>query len=235
DGTNIYIYDVTDQRLDGIKAVTAAHEMLHAAYARLSDADKQRIDSLLESEYDKLKDNRNFTERMAFYARTEPGERSNELHSVIGTEVSDIGSELEQYYSRYFKDRQVVVQLHDGYSKVFTDLQDRANQLVKQLDTLSAAIKSDSAKYNTMVADLNKAISDFNARTQNNEFSSQSEFAQERAVLLQRADQLDQMRNDINASIARYDALQTQLESVSSQSDALNRSIDSSLAPAPTV
>ena len=34
----IYVYDVTNPELDGVKEVTAAHEMLHAAWARLGSA-----------------------------------------------------------------------------------------------------------------------------------------------------------------------------------------------------
>ena len=33
---DIYLYNVTDARFNGVKEVTAAHEMLHAAYERLS-------------------------------------------------------------------------------------------------------------------------------------------------------------------------------------------------------
>src|SRR5690606_3110987 len=48
---SIHIYNVTDGRLDGIKEVTAAHEMLHAAYERLSDGQRQEVDALIEAEY----------------------------------------------------------------------------------------------------------------------------------------------------------------------------------------
>src|SRR3989344_1018679 len=43
----IYIYDVPDARLDGVVEVTAAHEMLHSAYDRLGQDEKNRIDGLL--------------------------------------------------------------------------------------------------------------------------------------------------------------------------------------------
>ena len=36
-----YIYNVNDERLNGLKEVTAAHEMLHAAYERLPESDKK--------------------------------------------------------------------------------------------------------------------------------------------------------------------------------------------------
>ena len=44
----IYLYDVTDERLNGIEQVTAAHEMLHQAYQRLGKKEKTRINGLLQ-------------------------------------------------------------------------------------------------------------------------------------------------------------------------------------------
>jgi len=45
-GQNIFIYNVTNTQLDGIKEVTAAHEMLHAAYARMGSAEKKTMDAI---------------------------------------------------------------------------------------------------------------------------------------------------------------------------------------------
>jgi len=47
----IYIYNITNQQLDGIEEVTAAHEMLHAAWERLDTSEQARIGALLESHY----------------------------------------------------------------------------------------------------------------------------------------------------------------------------------------
>ena len=38
----IYIFDVDDPQLEGVEEVTAAHEMLHAVYDRLSTGDRDR-------------------------------------------------------------------------------------------------------------------------------------------------------------------------------------------------
>ncbi len=67
----IYIYDVKDAKLDGIREVTAAHEMLHAAYERMSSSEQTKVNALLEVEYEKLRNDKDLAERMAFYARTE--------------------------------------------------------------------------------------------------------------------------------------------------------------------
>lgn len=231
----IYIYDVTNDQLKGIKAVTAAHEMLHAAYDRMSTSERSQVDKLLEAEYSKLKDNKDFSERMAFYSRTEPGERDNELHSVIGTEVGQLSPALEAHYKQYFTDRSKVVALHAQYASVFTKLQTESETIVTQMNQLAATIKSQSASYNADVDQLNTDIKSFNDRAKSGGFSSQAEFQNERAALLARVQTLDTMRQSINADIDRYNDLRGRLAEIASQSEALNRSIDSSLAPAPQI
>lgn len=235
DGRNIYIYDVTDPQLDGIREVTAAHEMLHAAYDRLSGDEKAKVNALLEVEYEKLKDNVEFAERMAFYARTEPGERANELHSIVGTEVANISPELETYYKKYFNDRSAVVVLHEKYANVFLALQKRSDEISKQLEEMAQSIDAKSAEYNSAIAKLNSDIATFNAKSSSGGFSSQAQFQAEKNTLLTRAKQLEQSRNSINALISQYNQLRQELEAIASQSEALNRSINSSLAPAPNL
>lgn len=235
-GRNIYIYNVKNPKLDGIREVTSAHEMLHAAYLRLSEKDRQKVDVLVEAEYAKLSDDKEFSERMAFYARTEPGERDNELHSIIGTEVAAVSSELENYYKQYFNDRSKVVALHSQYASVFASLQLRSDELSAQLTVLADAIEENSDVYNVRVNQLNRDIAAFNARASGGEFETQEQFDAERATLTAQVASLDELRASINADRAAYNDLREELLSIASESDALNRSIDSSsLAPTPSL
>ncbi len=231
----IFIYNVTDTKLDGIKEVTAAHEMLHAAYSRLSSDEKSKLGALLEDEYEKLKNNAEFSERMAFYARTEPGERANELHSIIGTEVTAISPKLEEYYKKYFSNRSSLVALHDKYASVFLALQKRNDELATQLETLRIKIDAEVPQYNTGVNQLNNDISAFNTKASSGGFNSQAQFQAERNTLLSRARQLESARGSINADVTWYNQLRDELLAIASQSEALNRSINSSLAPAPSL
>lgn len=232
-GQTIFIYNVTDERLDGIKEVTAAHEMLHAAYSRLGEAEKKSVNELLEKEYEQLKNNKQFAERMAFYDRTEPGERDNELHSIIGTEVASISAELEMYYKKYFEDRLKAVRLHEKYAAVFNSLQKRGEEISAKLTDLAKAIESGSSQYNNDVAQLNQDIAAFNAKASSGGFSSGADFNAERARLIARANQLDIARQTVNDSIAEYNQLREELAAIATESDTLNKSIDSSLAPTP--
>lgn len=231
----IHIYDVNNAQLPGIRTVTAAHEMLHAAYDRLSATEQRRVNALLEAEYAKLKNDASLTSLMAFYAKTEPGQRDNELHSVIGTEIAAISPELEAYYSQYFSDRQKVVGLYASYQGVFNDLQAKAAALNAQLTTLSATIQKESDTYNQQVNQLNADIASFNQQASSGAFTDQAQFNQRRAALVVRVKQLTALRSKVNADIALYNRLQSELSTIASQYDQLNKSINSSLAPAPSL
>lgn len=234
-GDRIYVYNVTDPQLDGIQEATAAHEMLHAEYQRLSATERKKVDALVEAEYAKLKGTADFADRMALYARTEPGERDNELHSIIGTEVSNISPELEAYYSKYFTNRQAVVKMHDAYNSQFVALSAKKTDLANQLTTLNAKIDSETQQYNATASSLNGDIQDFNAKAAAGSFKSQAEFDSARAALVSRINNLDTQRGAVNADIAEYQTLYSEYQAVVGQSDSLTRSIDSKLAPAPSL
>lgn len=187
-GTNIYVYKVDDPKLQGVEEVTAAHEMLHAAYQRLSSSEKSRIDGLLQAAYARVKD-KQLTDVMASYQKTEPGEQDNELHSILGTEYSNLGSELEDYYKKYFADRAKVVKLANDYKKVFEDISKQVEQYdadlslrkseinqrqselastAKQLETQKAQmdvlLRAGNAKeYNAQVNIFNQRVTAYNA------------------------------------------------------------------------
>lgn len=231
----IYIYDVTDPQLDGIREATAAHEMLHAAYIRMGESEKKKVNALIESEYKNLEINKSLADLMKFYARTEPGQSDNELHSIIGTEVANISPELESYYKQYFSDRQKIVKLKVKYSSVFEGLESRANELVSQMNALSQSISDRSSQYNSEVKALNVDIIAFDKRADSGDFSSQSQFDRERSVLSSRVTTLSELRSGVNEDIVKYNTLLVEYNSIASQSKKLNNSIDSTLAPAPSV
>jgi len=234
-GSRIYIYNVSDTKLDGIREVTAAHEMLHAVYQRMGDGEKTAVDVLLEAEYAKLSGNQLFSDLMDYYARAEPSERTNELHSVIGTVISNISPELEAHYAKYFSSRQTVVNFYDKYNGVFQDLTDRAKVLVGQLQVLSTSIPDESTQYNADVLVLNADINTFNTRASNGDFDSNSQFYAERTILIKRVNLLNQTRATIDSDIDNYNSLLDEYNSIASESKQLYNSMDSTLVTAPSV
>jgi hypothetical protein len=222
----VHLFDVTDARLDGLDEVVASHEMLHAAWDRMSDAERSALAPLLEAEAAKRVDDKDLTDKLAFYAASEPGERLNELHSILGTEYAALSPTLEAHYSVYFKDRSVVVGLHDKSSAVFIEQQKQITDLTNQINALAAAIDADYAAYNSGYDSLSADVATFNANAESGAFSSQSEFEDARSALIARQADLDAQYQSISTRHAQYDGLVAQLSSLNAQVDELNRSIN---------
>lgn len=137
----IYIFDVTDERLKGIHEVTAAHEVLHAAYERLGAKEQERIDLLVKQTYDSIS-NQRIKDTVESYRKRDPAIVPNELHSILGTEVKDLPPELETHYAKYFKDRKVVVGFSEQYEQAFSERKARAEQLLQQLEAIKSEIEN---------------------------------------------------------------------------------------------
>ena len=136
--SGIFLLDVNDPRLEGVEQVTAAHEMLHGAYERLSGSERKRVDKLLQNYYDNdLKDER-IRSTIDAYKKTEPNDLVNEMHSIFATEVATLPAALEEYYSRYFSNRAQVVAFGAQYQAEFTS----RRALIVQYDAQLADLKS---------------------------------------------------------------------------------------------
>jgi len=186
--TGIAIFDVSEKRLNGVEQVTAAHEMLHAAYERLDKKTKDNIDKqLIEYYKNDLKDKR-ILDTISLYKKTEPESIIDEMHSVFGTEASNLPGPLEKYYSRYFVKRSAVVAYVNKYDSEFNRLQnvidkydvqlqsqkdqiqtqqqqlrDEANSLNTERQRLNSLRQnSDDRAYNSAVAEFNNRVSDYN-------------------------------------------------------------------------
>ncbi len=177
----IYLYNVTDPRLHGIEQVTAAHEMLHAAYERLNDSDRATVDSLLEAELRRATDDHLKTV-IDSHAVDDPGKRLNEMHSILGTEYGNLAPELEIYYKQYFADRSKVVDFANQYRGTFEASQARIAQIGDQLESLKKQIDTNTVLLNlqkteidaevawlntlraTDVNEYNKAVPGYNAK-----------------------------------------------------------------------
>jgi len=231
---DIYIFDVSDDRLDGIQEVTAAHEMLHGVYERMSDERRSEVDIMVEQAYETVTDER-LDSLLEYYAEAEPGERSNELFALLGTEYADLPESLEKVYAEYFNDRSVVVSLYDEYSQTFSEVQAKQETLVADLNTLASQIESNSETYNESIASLSSDIDRFNSRANTGDFSSQSDFDAERSSLTNRQAQLDAQRAAIQSDIDSYDNKRNQLGELSTVVDGLYRSINANLPETPSI
>ncbi len=153
--SGIDLLHVSDPLLNGVEQVTAAHEMLHAAYERLSTGERQRIDGLLQAYYAHDLHDPRILSTIATYKKSEPHDVVNEMHSVFGTEVKTLPASLENYYKRYFVSRAEVVANADKYQAQFTSRQ----TIVAQNDATLASLK---IKINDREADLKTKLNSIN-------------------------------------------------------------------------
>lgn len=151
----IFVYDVKDERLGGIEEVTSAHEMLHAAYDRLSTKDKKYIDGLLQDYYKNQLSDERIKQTIEAYKQSEPTELVNEMHSIFGTEIANLPAPLENYYKRYFVSRAAVVAFSQNYGNEFTSRAAKAAQYEKQLNALKAKISAEESSLRAELAKIN--------------------------------------------------------------------------------
>lgn len=228
--SGIFIFDVKDASLRGIEQVTAAHEMLHAAYERLSSSDRDYINGLLSNYYQhNLKDKRILT-TIESYKKTEPNELINEMHSIFATEVATLPQPLENYYERYFTNRSKVVAYSQKYEAQFTDRLNRINAYDSQLASMRSDIdrrqaslstqankieadraRLDSLKSSGRYAEYNAAVPGFN-----NEVNSYNAQVEQLRALINEYNQLVVARNSLAKD---YRDLQNEIDTrVQSQS-----------------
>jgi hypothetical protein len=152
--SGIYLYDVTDTRLHGVEQVTAAHEALHAAYRRLSNADRTRIDTMLTDYYEHGLTDQRIKDVIASYKQSEPDDVVNEMHSVFGTEVASLPAALENYYKQYFTDRSKITNYTATYQAEFTNRQTQIAQYDTQLKSLKQQIDTNETDLQQQNASL---------------------------------------------------------------------------------
>lgn len=229
----IYLFDIDNAKLDGVREVTAAHEMLHAAYQRLPKPEKDRVNSLLEAQSKSLaEDQQRIDELMAEYAKTEPGERYNELHSILGSEVPELIPELEMYYEQYFSERDAVVTLARQYQSVFDGLKKEQQTLIEQINSLADQIDEKGAAYRRNAQVLASDVQEFNAQAASGSMTRE-QYNSGRTSLENRQNGLRREYATIQALISTYEAKRSELAAINSESNTLNRSINSALTPIP--
>lgn len=228
DQRGIFVFNVQDARLAGVQQVTAAHEMLHAAYDRLSSNDKKTIDNELLDYYNNHLTDQRIKDTINAYKQTEPNDLVNEMHSIFGTEIADLPAPLENYYSTYFTNRHAVTTYEAAYEGEFTtrEAQIKADDsqlaaLKDQIQTEEDSLQGQSAKINSDRARLDSErnsgdISSYNAGVPvfNSEVDSYNAG-------------VERLRSSINA----YNQLVVARNSIAQELTNLDKAIDTRLAP----
>ncbi|MBP9813266.1 hypothetical protein KBC51_02380 [Candidatus Saccharibacteria bacterium] len=222
-GRNIYIFDVTDSRLNGVEEVTSAHEMLHAAYDRLSASERARVDKLTDEAFQRI-NNPRITSLIENYRSQDPSVVPNELHSILGTEVANLGPELEAYYSKYFADRSKVIAHSQAYEKVLADSKN-------QVEKLDADLTLRRAEIERLEIQLNGLSSQLEAMQKNmNSLSAGGNVARYNALVPQYNAQVNQyniLYNEYSSLLAQYNKIVEQRNSLAIEQQDLVKSLDS--------
>lgn len=224
----VFVYNVSDSRLAGIVEVTSAHEMLHAAYDRLSSTDKNYINGLLNDYYNHDLHDQRILDTIEAYKKTEPKDIVNEMHSIFGTEIDNLPTPLDNYYKRYFINRAVVVAFSQNYENEFTSRSAAAAQYIKQLDALKAKIDAQESGLRAQSDKLNAdqaRLDSLNNSGQIDQYNASVD-AYNTAVNAYNAG-LAGYKRDINS----YNSLLEQYNAVAGELKQLYGAIDTRLAP----
>lgn len=202
---NIYIYNIQSADLAGVIESTAAHELLHAAWKRLSGSEKTRLSKYITAVYEDEKYHNLLVEDLETYSDFD---RIDELHSRIGTEIAELPDELEKHYAKYFMNQDLVVDYYNNYIEPFRELADEIEQLSKQLAELDSEIETKTSEYHERSDSLAKQIDEFNACVKTRGcFTTESQYNSTRNALLQSQSELEDMYTDLNDRINEYNSL----------------------------
>lgn len=197
---NIYVYNITDTKLDGIRELTAAHELLHAVWARMSNAEKEDLKPILQQVYQNnlsvLKDD------IETYA---DDERVEEIFVRAGTEIKKLPDVLEKYYAEIFSDQDAVVDFYESYIAVFREIKMKMEGLASEIEVLRDSINVKMAEYENRVNQLETDIARFNSCAETAGcFATEAEFNVQRNALVARENELNLLNDEINNMIDDY-------------------------------
>ena len=205
--SKIYIYDIENEELEGIKQTVLAHEMLHAVWQRERKNTRNDLEILLRQVYASHQDE--LASHMEFYSSSD---EVDELHSVIGTQIpySEMPVDLVQHYKKYFRNQAKIVEYYNSYSGKFIKIQNRMVELGAQINELRTEINANTKSYNEKYAKLNADIADFNYRANNvrgaatmDEYNSLNE---RKSKLLEEYNALTKKIQKVNELIAEYNS-----------------------------
>ena len=205
----IYIYDVQSDELDGIKQSTLSHELLHAAWAHLTWAERERLTPILESAYEDEKYKATLAEDLETYSEAE---RLEEIYVRLGNEFAELPAELETQYAQYFEDQDKVASYYAKYHEPFEELEDEYKALIAEITELDKEIDAKNAELSKTGDALNADIESYNVcATGDGCGKSYETLAAEYDQLIARqrtfsaeTDELNEMIREYNKLVASY-------------------------------
>lgn len=220
----IHIFGVDSAELQGVQEVTAAHEMLHQAYDRLSGSERNHINGLLNDFYKNHLQDETVKDQIVAYQKSEPDAVINEMHSLFGTEVSNLTPELQQYYGRYFTNRSKVTDFYAHYQGAFTQRKQQIDQYDSQLSTQKKDITTLQAALDDQLSKLNSQKGQMDDYRQNGNTTAYNQLVGSYNAVV------DAYNNDLQLlkqKIAAYNAVVVQRNAIAAQEDQLQQELSS--------
>lgn len=207
----IYVYNIDSPELAGIRESTTAHELLHAVWARLSEAEKTELIPLLESVYAEHK-----TALDKTLETYDESERLDELYVRIGTQIKTLPPELEKHYAEIFSDQDKIVSFYDAYIAPFETYREKIATLGSEMEVMKTDIDRKTAEYESSSANFSTAVAEFNSCiAKNGCFTSRAASDARHAELVSTQDSLN----------ALYDSLSSLIDSYNEKVDEYNSNI----------
>ncbi|MET0788393.1 MAG: hypothetical protein ABWY33_04035 [Cellulomonas sp.] len=151
------LYLPADPRLRGFTVESAAHETLHAAWARLSPADQAVLAPLLEAEVASLPADARVLEQIAGSVGAHPENRPTELFAYVGTQIwrdGGLAPELEAAYGDVVANRSALVAVHTGWEGLLEQLHAEILAASQALSDRQLTNAMDRAQYDADAATL---------------------------------------------------------------------------------
>ncbi len=221
----MYIYEVQLPELVDSHKVTAAHELLHAVWARMSGGERKEVEKWLSKV--RQENSEWVEEELKLYDETAQME---ELYTRVGTKLREIPEELEEHYRKYFQNRLKIVEFYENYQAPFQKLQDENQALREKVLQLGEEIDAGKEEYDRRIAGLKVRIERYNECADTAGcFKSMAEFQKQRAELEAEDAALENLRLELNAKIdennkavAEY---QENVKKLGNLSDAMNSNV----------
>ncbi len=219
---HVFVYNVEDETLAGIRESTSAHEFLHAVWDRLSTVEKENLEPILIETYD------NHLELKETIESYDEKERLDEIYVRLATQVAELPSSLESHYAKYFRNQDTIVEYYDAYIAPFNELKNQIEKLKTELDTFEREINIRSSALDERVSEFEDAVDEFNdcADTAGC-FSSEYAFRTRRTELVDEQESINAENTAINILIDTYNSKVTVYNQSIARSTDLQNKINS--------
>lgn len=152
--TKIYLRKLNNPDYADAIYDTAAHEMLHIAYKRLSSSEKSEVHKILDKELEHYHND----PRISLFT-DDSGRLSTisyeEFYSVLGSYYHDVSEELEEHFKKYFRDRDVLLKI--GEASLYRSRLDEAARYRHQAEMYQKTMNDISEKINSSAEKMSRA------------------------------------------------------------------------------